>query len=149
MSFKFSAFVNLAETLANDLEDQQKSDRTVVSSPASQAILRTVISRCYYGAFQEVFIYTRDTEADPETTMSRGRGTGSAKHEYIAEKYKNTKGDKARRLIGQKLDQMRIRRNIMDYDETPTVSMNEAKLILNDAKLVLGKLDEIKGSTPP
>ena len=143
--FDFSEFVELAKLLSNEVTSLESQSLSAVNSPQVQAKVRTAISRAYYGAFQEVFLYTRDVLQDQETLISRGRGTGPFKHEYIAELYATDKFSKKKREIGTKLNNLRRSRNFSDYDAKPSVKrISEARNAVTDAVYVLEKLEEIQ-----
>ena len=120
--FRWQGYLLVAETLL----------LMARTSPDSEALLRSAISRAYYAAFN----LTRESAADKDGVKFT---FGGDVHSKLILYYRTSPGTK-RREIGRKLRTMRTRRNIADYDSTYPNLWQEARRTISDAHFVINAI---------
>ncbi len=121
MKFDWNKFVSLCHSLA-----QENGDR--------EALLRTAISRGYYG----VFNLARTALQSQGHTFSSGADV----HQEVIQVL-NASQDNARRKLGHDLRSLRTYRNKADYDDTianVAAAHNSVAVILEELKPILIEL---------
>jgi uncharacterized protein (UPF0332 family) len=101
VSFVWKHYLTLAEELAQNKNDEAK--------------LRASLSRAYYAAFCNARNYMRDKD-------HRTIPDGESEHAYLVRYFKgdvhNSKSNDTRKNIGKDLDNMRINRKKVDYNDS-------------------------------
>jgi hypothetical protein len=141
VTFQFKHFLDLANDLKVDVENRVRAGQITQTDPWAQSRLRGAVSRAYYGAFREVFFYSKDIERDVGLLNLEDPAKA---HQYIIGKYKSATTP-AEREIGDKLKSLRKRRNDMDYSlQHQQIRPQELVPVLNEAKTGLANLDTLK-----
>lgn len=131
MKFDWSGYFDLAEKLAT--VNTNDSAKTV------EAKLRSSISRAYYAAFCLARNYLRDDLGDRE--LSNPKQSDTNVHWYVIQEFhrlgsRNKKMRKMRQ-IGLDLENLREKRNMVDYDDVFSTSINQLKKLQNEANYCL------------
>lgn len=121
--FNWEHFIHLSkELLSKDVQHKE-------------ALYRTVVSRAYYGVFKQIEDKLIELEGNkglriPDKDMN-GRKLGS--HERIIFYLKRCEKDKFKEL-GVKLDDLKRRRYVADYNRDKTISEEDAEKSLEEAQ---------------
>jgi uncharacterized protein (UPF0332 family) len=125
VTFDWSEYLKLALELAGQ-----------ALTPANkEAKLRSSVSRAYYAAFCKARNYLRDIEGHLIPF-------GPEAHQYVCDEFKKS-ADKLRRKIGWELDQLRTRRNRVDYQDSVTGLPSMARVSLKSTQDVISILSTI------
>lgn len=125
--FNWKDYYDLANELANTHPGKLASSK--------EAVLRTVISRAYYGAFIEARNYLRDKEGKHPDNKSQT-------HDFVARQFLSDKRS-GRSDIGKELRLLRAYRNMADYDDVLRNPKNLARIALNLAQSIIKSLDKL------
>lgn len=126
MTFDWSEYLKLAQELAGN----------IVGPVNQEAKLRSSVSRAYYASFCKARNYLRDIDGD--TTIPE---TGDA-HIYVRDKFIDS-SDIVRRKIGENLDRLRRRRNLVDYKDFVLSLPSMVILALNSTQIVISSLNNL------
>lgn len=126
MTFDWSGYFDLARELA--VINTNDSAKTV------EAKLRSSISRAYYAAFCLARNYLRDDLGYRE--LSKSEESDVNVHWFVINKLLGSR-DKKMREIGLDLKKLREKRNIVDYDDVFSKSIEKLKKLQNDANYCL------------
>ena len=132
MTFDWSGYFDLA----GELGTVNTSD----SATIVEAKLRSSISRAYYAAFCLARNYLRDNCGDRE--LSKSKESDVNVHSYVIKKLLDSQNKKMKK-IGGDLKKLREKRNMVDYDDVFSTSINHLKKLQNDAKYCLKLAENI------
>lgn len=126
MSFDWLEYLDLARELA----------RPTTGPSSQEARLRSAISRAYYAAFCKARNHLRDRE---ERSIPRGGQV----HRYVRNQFMKSP-DRARKKVGENLNQLRIYRNKADYEDTVTGLSATTRRALRLAERVISRLGSLR-----
>jgi len=128
MRFDWSGYFDLARELA--------TVNTSDSAKIVEARLRSSISRAYYAAFCLARNYLRDDLGDRE--LSNPKQSDTNVHWYVILEFQTLGSrNKKMREIGLDLEKLREKRNMVDYDDVFSTSINQLKKLQNEANYCL------------
>lgn len=134
MKFDWSGYFDLARELA--------TVNTSGSAKVVEAKLRSSISRAYYAAFCLARNYLRDDLGDRE--LSNPKQSDTNVHWYVIKEFQ-TLGSRNQKMreIGLDLEKLREKRNMVDYDDVFSTSINKLKKLQNEANYCLKLAENI------
>lgn len=145
MKFDWSGYFDLANELAA-ISDSE-------SAKIVEAKMRSSISRAYYAAFCLARNYLRDDLDDRKLSNSQQKNTNV--HWYVIQQFQTLGSrNKKMRQVGWDLENLREKRNMVDYDDVFSTSINHLKKLENEAKYclklagnIITNLNELIGDT--
>ena len=124
MSFDWSQFLSLVQDL----------NRAVFRDSTEEARFRSAISRAYYAALH----CARKRLLAEDTRVS------SSVHTYVPQAFRDSH-DKARKRIGNQLNQLLVSRHKADYDDDFPGLPHERDRVLRQASEVIESLKNLRG----